>query len=82
MEEDMSSQASVTTLQDGRATSARQTWTNAVLEGAPVPCTVSAPRLVTGARKGTAHLQMVCSACPSQGLPGKPRAPRQEWTVQ
>ncbi|XP_034871324.1 epidermal growth factor-like protein 7 isoform X3 [Mirounga leonina] len=68
----VSSQAAVTALQDGRVTPARQTWTSAGLEGAPVPSTASTPRVVTGAGvgKGTAHLQMVCSACPRQGPPG------------
>lgn len=45
MEGALSSQAAVTTLQDGRATPARQTWTNAVLEGGPVPRTASTPRV-------------------------------------
>ncbi|CAK7320371.1 hypothetical protein VULLAG_LOCUS22600 [Vulpes lagopus] len=40
MEGAMSSQAAVTTLQDGRVTPARQTWMNVVLEGALVPRTV------------------------------------------
>lgn len=81
----MSSQAAATALQDGGATPARQTWMNAVLDGAAVPSAVSTPQGVIGASvgRGTAPLRMGQSACPREGLPGSPtRTPQQEWTVR
>ncbi|XP_070107083.1 epidermal growth factor-like protein 7 isoform X10 [Equus caballus] len=80
----VSSQAAATALQDGGATPARQTWMNAVLDGAAVPSAVSTPQGVIGASvgRGTAPLRMGQSACPREGLPGSPtRTPQQptDW---
>ncbi|XP_070452154.1 epidermal growth factor-like protein 7 isoform X3 [Equus przewalskii] len=80
----VSSQAAATALQDGGATPARQTWMNAVLDGAAVPSAVSTPQGVIGASvgRGTAPQRMGQSACPREGLPGSPtRTPQQptDW---
>ncbi|XP_070452167.1 epidermal growth factor-like protein 7 isoform X12 [Equus przewalskii] len=77
----VSSQAAATALQDGGATPARQTWMNAVLDGAAVPSAVSTPQGVIGASvgRGTAPQRMGQSACPREGLPGSPtRTPQQK----